>query len=96
MTHSKPIVRKKGIIALFKLYIQYPSSLAHTFGHLQERLGDDDPSVVAVAVAVICELTESRPTNYLPLARVFFEIMSRSSNNWLLIKVNMMPFIFQM
>ncbi len=87
LTHSKAIIRKKAIVVLYKLYCQFPSALADTFDRLKDRLGDDDPAVVAVTVSVIGELSRSRASNYLPLVRVFFEMMSRSTNNWLLIKV---------
>ena len=43
--------------------------------------------VQAAAVNVICELARRNPKNYLPLAPVFFRLMTASANNWVLIKI---------
>lgn len=36
---------------------------------------------------MICELARKNPKNYLPLAPVFFKLMTSSTNNWMLIKI---------
>jgi len=38
-------------------------------------------------VNVICELARKNPKNYLPLAPIFFKLMTTSTNNWMLIKI---------
>lgn len=43
--------------------------------------------VQSAAVNVICELARKNPKNYLPLAPVFFKLMTNSTNNWMLIKI---------
>ena len=44
--------------------------------------------VVSATVNVVCELArKSNPRNYLPLAPQLFEILTTSSNNWMLIKI---------
>ena len=43
--------------------------------------------VQSAAVNVICELARKNPKNYLPLAPVFFKLMTSSTNNWMLIKI---------
>jgi len=51
-------------------------------------LEDEDPGVVSATVNVVCELArKSNPKNYLPLAPQLFEILTTSSNNWMLIKI---------
>ena len=37
--------------------------------------------------AVICELADKNPKNYLSMAPQFFRLLTTSSNNWMLIKV---------
>jgi AP-3 complex subunit delta-1 len=44
--------------------------------------------VVSATVNVITELSrKSNPQNFLPLAPVLFELLTTSSNNWMLIKI---------
>ena len=87
LTHSRPYVRKKSVLALYKLYLKYPQGLRLSFENLKQTLEDSDPSVVSTAVNVICELANKNPKNYLPMAPQFFKLLTTSSNNWMLIKV---------
>lgn len=87
MGHSRPYVRKKAVLSLYKLYIKYPQGLRLTFEKLKEKLDDPEPSVVSTAVNVICELANRNPQNYLAMAPKFFKLLTTSSNNWMLIKV---------
>jgi hypothetical protein len=43
--------------------------------------------VVSSAVNVICELARKNASNYLTLAPVLFRLLTRSNNNWMLIKI---------
>ncbi|GAX12525.1 AP-3 complex subunit delta [Fistulifera solaris] len=85
--HSQPYLRKKAILCLFKVFVKYPQGLRLTFEHIQKSLQDSDPSVVSCAVNVITELSDKNPRNYLHLAPAFFDLLTNSSNNWMLIKV---------
>ena len=85
--HPQPYLRKKAILCLFKVFMKYPQGLRLTFGKLQQALQDPNPSVVSCAVNVITELSDKNPKNYLHLAPAFFELLTGSSNNWMLIKV---------
>ena len=87
MMHPQSYLRKKSILCLFKLFIKYPQGLRLTFAKLQECLGDANPAVVSCAVNVITELSITNPRNYLHLAPAFFDLLTNSSNNWMLIKV---------
>ena len=87
MNHSNPYIRKKAVLALYKLYIKYPAGLRLTFDMIKDRLEDSDSSVVSTAVSVICELANRNPKNYLALAPRFFGLLTSSTNNWLLIKL---------
>jgi AP-3 complex subunit delta len=86
-SHPQPYLRKKAILCLFKLFVKYPQALRLTFPKIQQCVQDPDPSVVSCAVNVITELSDKNPKNYLPLAPAFFELLTKSSNNWMLIKV---------
>ena len=87
ITHPQPYLRKKAILCLFKVFVRYPQGLRLTFAKLQKCLEDPNTSVVSSAVNVITELSDKNPRNYLHLAPAFFELLTKSSNNWMLIKV---------
>merc|ERR1719466_236130 len=87
LTSSKPYLRKKGVLLLYKVFLRYPEALRPAFPRLKEKLEDPDPGVQSAAVNVICELARKNPKNYLSLAPTFFKLMTSSTNNWVLIKV---------
>lgn len=87
LNHSRPYVRKKAILVLYKTFLKYPEALRICFPRLREKLDDPDPSVVSAAVNVICELARKNPKNYLALAPQLFGLLTTSSNNWMLIKI---------
>ncbi|KAG6820671.1 hypothetical protein H0H93_013522 [Arthromyces matolae] len=87
LNHSRPNIRKRAILALYKFIIKYPQAATHARARLEERLEDSDPGVVAATVNVLCELARSNPQDYLSLAPQFFHLLTTSSNNWMLIKI---------
>uniref|UniRef100_A0A915Q751 AP-3 complex subunit delta n=1 Tax=Setaria digitata TaxID=48799 RepID=A0A915Q751_9BILA len=87
LSSSRPYVRKRCVLLLYKIFLKYPDSLKPTFPRLKEKLEDPDPGVQSAAVNVICELARKNPKNYLTLAPIFFRLMTTSSNNWMLIKI---------
>ncbi|KAJ3377549.1 AP-3 complex subunit delta-1 [Entophlyctis sp. JEL0112] len=87
MNHSRPYIRKRVILCLYKVFLKYPEALRVAVPRLKERLEDPDASVVSAAVNVVCELARKNPKSYLPLAPQLFSILTTSTNNWLLIKI---------
>ncbi|PAA75783.1 hypothetical protein BOX15_Mlig015612g2 [Macrostomum lignano] len=87
MTSTKPYLRKKAVLLMYKVFLRFPDSLKPAFGRLKEKLEDPDPGVQSAAVNVICELARKNPQNYLSLAPLFFKLMTTSTNNWVLIKI---------
>lgn len=87
LTSVKPYLRKKAVLLMYKVFLKYPDALKPAFPRLKDRLEDPDPGVQSAAVNVICELARKNPKNYLPLAPVFFKLMTNSTNNWMLIKI---------
>lgn len=87
LNHTKPYIRKKAILAMYKIFLQYPDSLRLNFNRVIEKLDDDDVSVVSATINVICEISKKNPkifVNYLPK---FFKILEETKNNWLIIRV---------
>ncbi|XP_071119601.1 AP-3 complex subunit delta-1-like isoform X1 [Haliotis cracherodii] len=87
MTSSRPYLRKKAVLIMYKVFLQFPEALRPAFPRLKEKLEDADPGVQSAAVNVICELARKNPKNYLSLAPLFFKLMTSSTNNWVLIKI---------
>jgi AP-3 complex subunit delta-1 len=44
MNHSRPYIRKRVILTLYKVFLKYPEALRIAFPKLRERLEDPDPS----------------------------------------------------
>ncbi|CAF1176469.1 unnamed protein product [Rotaria sordida] len=87
MTSTKPYIRKRAVLLLYKVFLNNPDALKPAFPRLKEKLEDSDSGVQAAAVNVICELARRNPKNYLALAPIFFRLMTTSTNNWVLIKI---------
>ena len=43
MSSSKPYLRKKGILTMYKVFTKFPDALRPAFPRLKERLEDPDP-----------------------------------------------------
>ncbi|KAF9486404.1 Adaptor protein complex AP-3 delta subunit [Pholiota conissans] len=87
LNHSRPNIRKRAILALYKTLVKYPDAINLARARLEEKLDDLDPSVVATTVNVLCELARRNPKDYLALAPKLFHLLTSSTNNWMLIKI---------
>ncbi|KAI9497642.1 adaptin N terminal region-domain-containing protein [Zychaea mexicana] len=87
LNHSRPYIRKKVVLVLYKVFLKFPEALRLSFPRLKEKLEDADPSVVSATVSVVCELARKNPRNYLSLAPQLFRLLTTSANNWMLIKI---------
>ena len=89
LSHSNPAIRKKTIVTLYRLALVYPETLRPAWPKIKERIldEDEDPSVTAAVVNVVCELGWRRPQDFLPLAPRLFELLTQGGNNWMAIKI---------
>ncbi|KAI9018737.1 adaptin N terminal region-domain-containing protein [Phycomyces nitens] len=87
LNHSRPYIRKKVVLVLYKVFLKFPEALRLSFPRVKEKLEDPDPSVVSAVVSVVCELARKNPRNYLSLAPQLYKLLTTSSNNWMLIKI---------
>ena len=89
LSHSSPTIRKKTIVTLYRIALVYPETLRPAWPRMKERLLDpeEDPSVTAAVVNVVCELGWRRPQDFLPLAPRLFDLLVEGSNNWMAIKI---------
>jgi AP-3 complex subunit delta len=42
LNHSKGYVRKKSVLVMYKIFLQYPDALRVAFPRLREKLDDED------------------------------------------------------
>ncbi|EPY30790.1 delta-adaptin [Strigomonas culicis] len=93
LSHPRAYVRKKAVLALYKIFLQYPESLRPVYPKLKQKLedssehSDGDASVRGAVVSVLCELARRNPSNFLGLAVPFYSLLSNVHSNWTLIKV---------
>lgn len=89
LSHSNANIRKKTVAALYRLALVYPDTLKSAWSKIKDLLMDDqqDASVTAAIVNVVCELGWRRPKDFLPLAPRFFELLIEGGNNWMAIKI---------
>lgn len=89
ISHSNTAVRKKAVVVLYRLALVYPEALRLAWPKIKERLmdRDEDSSITAAVVNVVCELGWRRPHDFLPLAPRFFELLVDGGNNWMAIKI---------
>lgn len=87
LTHTRALVRKRAVLVLYQVILQCPEVLDRTYERIRDLLCDNDQSVVTATVNVLCELARRNPAPFVPLSPQLFEILTSSSNNWLLIKV---------
>ncbi|RMZ74126.1 AP-3 complex subunit delta [Pyrenophora seminiperda CCB06] len=89
LTHSHAMIRKKTVVTLYRLALVYPETLRPAWPKIKERLLDDneDASVTAAIVNVVCELGWRRPQDFLPLAPRLFDLLVEGGNNWMAIKL---------
>lgn len=87
LSHSKPYIRKKAVLALFKVFLQYPESLRSTLPRVIEKLDDTDVAVVSATITIICEISKKNPNIFVSYLPKFFAILEDTSNNWLIIRI---------
>ena len=89
LSHSSPAIRKKIVVVLYRLALVYPDTLRPAWPKIKDILLDEneDSSVTAAVINVVCELGWRRPADFLSLAPRFFDLLVDSGNNWMAIKI---------
>lgn len=87
LNHSKPYIRKKAILALYKVFLQYPDSLRMSLQRIIDKLDDNETSVVNAAINVVCEISKKNPKIFVAYLPKFFLILEDTKNNWLIIRI---------
>ena len=89
LSHSNPNIRKKTVAALYRLALVYPDTLRSAWPKIKDVLmnEEEDSSVTAAVVNVVCELGWRRPRDFLALAPRLFDLLVDGGNNWMAIKI---------
>lgn len=54
MSHTKPYIRKKAVLIMYKVFLKYPESLRPAFPRLKEKLEDPDPGIRKHSIYPVC------------------------------------------
>uniref|UniRef100_A0A0A9Y081 AP-3 complex subunit delta-1 n=1 Tax=Lygus hesperus TaxID=30085 RepID=A0A0A9Y081_LYGHE len=87
LNHPRAYVRKKAVLCLYKLFLQYAECLRPTYPKLKQKLedgdehADHDASVRGAVVCVLCELARRNPANFIGLAVPFYSLLSSVHSN---------------
>lgn len=87
LSSSRPYLRKKTMLCLFRVFVKDPQALRTCFPKLKERLGDEDQGVLTATVNTFLELARKNAKNYLSLVPQLYHILVNTTNNWLTIKL---------
>uniref|UniRef100_A0A673MQH2 AP-3 complex subunit delta-1 n=1 Tax=Sinocyclocheilus rhinocerous TaxID=307959 RepID=A0A673MQH2_9TELE len=58
MSHTKPYIRKKAVLIMYKVFLKYPESLRPAFPRLKEKLEDPDPGTDAESHLHKCNIAK--------------------------------------
>ena len=50
MMSTRPYLRKKAVLLMYKVYLNYPDALRPSFPRLKEKLEDPDPGMTVSTV----------------------------------------------
>lgn len=87
LSSTKPYLRKKAILLMYKILTVFPDTLGEVIPKLEEKLEDPDQGVQSSVINVVCELARKNPNDFIHLEGTLFKLMENSSNNWMLIKI---------
>ncbi|CAN8010871.1 unnamed protein product, partial [Ixodes pacificus] len=81
LTSTKPYLRKKAVLLMYKIFLRFPEALRPAFPRLKEKLEDPDPGEDGQPVGVV--LTKDRQSNAaseqvgVPARPIFFRVRPR-------------------
>ncbi|CAN3366359.1 AP-3 complex subunit delta [Diutina catenulata] len=87
LNHSSAYIRKKAVLAMYKVFLQFPDSLRLNFSRIVDKLDDGNVAVVSATVNVICEISKKNPKLFITFLPKFFTILEETKNNWLIIRI---------
>ena len=87
LNSSSPYIKKRAIVAVYRIVLKSPSLLRTVFPRLKEKLEDPDPGVKSTAVSIFTELAFKTPKHILELAPQCYKLLVESNQVWMQIKI---------
>merc|ERR1719353_1515875 len=93
LSSSRPYLRKKAVLCLFRLFVRHPKALVDGFPKLKERLKDEDQGVLNATVNTMLELGRkntqilNKSEEQWLVIPSLFQILNKTTDNWLVIKL---------
>lgn len=50
MSSTKPYLRMKAVLMMYKVFLRYPEALRPAFPKLKEKLEDSDPGIMCIFI----------------------------------------------
>ncbi|XP_073720644.1 AP-4 complex subunit epsilon-1-like isoform X1 [Misgurnus anguillicaudatus] len=77
LSHSKEIIRRKAVLALYKFYLIAPNQVQHIHGQFRKALCDKDPGVMTSSLHIYQQLIRENPDGYKDLTVSFVTILKQ-------------------
>uniref|UniRef100_UPI00398F81D8 AP-4 complex subunit epsilon-1 isoform X2 n=1 Tax=Pristiophorus japonicus TaxID=55135 RepID=UPI00398F81D8 len=77
LQHSKEIIRRKAVLALYKFYLIAPNQVQHIHDKFKKALCDRDPGVMAASLHIYLLLIKENPDGYKDLTGSFVTILKQ-------------------
>uniref|UniRef100_A0A3Q3BGL6 Adaptor related protein complex 4 subunit epsilon 1 n=1 Tax=Kryptolebias marmoratus TaxID=37003 RepID=A0A3Q3BGL6_KRYMA len=77
LSHSKEIIRRKAVLALYKFYLIAPNQVQHIHNKFRKALCDKDPGVMSASLHIYLQLIQENPEGYKDLTVSFVTILKQ-------------------
>lgn len=77
LQHSKEIIRRKAVLALYKFYLIAPNQVQHIHDKFKKALCDKDPGVMAASLHIYLLLIKENPDGHKDLTGSFVTILKQ-------------------
>ncbi|XP_075431792.1 AP-4 complex subunit epsilon-1 isoform X2 [Ascaphus truei] len=77
LQHSKEIVRRKAVLALYKFYLIAPTQVQHIHDKFRKALCDRDVGVMAASLQIYLQVIKDNPSGYKDLTGCFVTILKQ-------------------
>ncbi|XP_040269904.1 AP-4 complex subunit epsilon-1 isoform X1 [Bufo bufo] len=77
LQHSKEIVRRKAVLALYKFYLIAPTQVQHIHEKFRKALCDRDVGVMAASLHIYLQVIKDNPSGYKDLTGSFVTILKQ-------------------
>ncbi|KAG5839414.1 hypothetical protein ANANG_G00204720 [Anguilla anguilla] len=77
LTHSKEIIRRKAVLALYKFYLIAPNQVQHIHDKFRKALCDKDPGVMTASLHIYLQMIKESPDSFKELTASLVAILKQ-------------------